>query len=111
MARRLPHKITIGTTSVGVYLLDEYAGIGTIVGVTKVTDTNLPELSADVSDLVRRGAVARLKIAYESSGKRKYARILCDLDKLKTAVSALPGKSFKTGTITSAYFPQQRRLG
>lgn len=112
MAARVPHKVVVGTTSVGVYLLDEYSSIGPLVGVTKVSDTDIPAISGTVSDLVRRGAIARLKIGYEGTGgRRKYAHIICDLDKVKTAVSTLPGKSFKSGTIKSAFFGQRRRLG
>lgn len=112
MPARVPHKIVVGTTSVGVYLLDEYGSINTVVGVTKVSDTDIPAVSGTVSDLVRRGSIARLRIGYElSGGKRKYANIVCDLDKVKSAVSVLPGKSFKSGVIKSAFFAQRRRLG
>lgn len=112
MPAKVPHKIMVGTTGVGVYLSDVYDSIGATVGVSKVSDTDLPAINASVTDLVRRGSVARIRIGYESTaGRRKYANIVCDLEKVKTAISALAGKTYKTGTIKSAFFGQRRRLG
>lgn len=111
MPKMVPHVVTVGSTRVGVFLPDIYTDIATIVGVSKVTDANLPEVTMEVRDLIRKAQVVRLNVSYVLNGKRKLARVICDLSKLKTAVAQLPTKTFRGGDIRSAYLPVQRRLG
>lgn len=111
-----PHKITVGTQQNVVFIPDVYDGIKTIVGVAKIPDSDVGEyLRAEVNDLIKTGRAARIRVGYTAvSGTRtvlKYAQVLCDIDKVKTAMGALPKKSFKGGTIRTAGFSRKRRLG
>jgi hypothetical protein len=107
--KRVPHTITVGAAKVGVILPDEYGGLGTILGVDKLTTSNKPELSSTSNDLVRSGQALKIKVSFAIGTKRRTAYLLCDIDKVKTAVTELVGKSFRGSTIKTAYFPRRAR--
>jgi hypothetical protein len=107
--KRIPHVITVGTSKVGVILPDEYGAIATTVGVTKVSGNNKPELSSSTPDLLKAGQALKIRISYSIGGKRRTSDVLCDIDKAKTAVTELVGKTFREATIITAYFPRRAR--
>jgi hypothetical protein len=113
---KVAHQVdTSGTGKLIMSLPDNvYDGtIGPIVGITKLTGTPPAGSFSETSVAgVRKGLLGSLKISYRvgTSTKSKTARLLCSLEKLDTCTTELPGKSFKTGTITSARFPVRRRL-
>ncbi len=101
--------ITVGTTKVGIILPDTYRGLETILGVTKLTTANKPELSSTSSDLMRSGQALKIRVTYAVGTKRQETDLLCDIDKAKTAVTELVGKTFRGTTIKTAYFPRRAR--
>jgi hypothetical protein len=107
--KRIPHTITVGTSKVGVILPDEYGGLGTVLGVDKLTTSNKPELSSTSNDLVKSGQALKIKVSYAVGTKKKVATLLCDVDKVKTALVELVGKPFRGATIKTAYFPRRAR--
>ena len=104
-----PHVLTVGATKVGVILSDVYAGIETIVGVDKISPTNRPDTSSSAADLLKSGQALRIRIRYVAGTKARTADVLCDVDKAKTAVSELVGKTYRGGAIRSAYFARRAR--
>lgn len=113
---RKPHTILVGATKVAVLLPDVYQSIGAIVGVDAVADgaASGADTSASPSDLLKSGQALRIRIRYTGGvgTPSKTSDVLCDIDKAKTAVTDLVGKTFKTGgLIKSAYFPRRARLG
>ena len=113
--KRVGHVLTVGATKVGVIVSDVYDGngsnIGNVVGVEKITGNNRPDTSNSSSDLLRSGQALRIRISYGEGARARRADILCDIDKAKTAISELPGKTFRNGTIRTAYFARRMRLG
>ncbi|MEG4427071.1 MULTISPECIES: hypothetical protein [unclassified Microcoleus] len=85
--------------------------IGPIVGITPLTG---PPPAGSFSETsvngVRKGLLGSVRISYKVGTKRKSSKLLCSLEKIDTCTAELPGKAFKTGTITGARFPTRRRL-
>ncbi|HEY9711316.1 MAG TPA: hypothetical protein V6D48_24110 [Oculatellaceae cyanobacterium] len=103
----------MGTTKVAVIVSDVYnnngSSIGNTVGVEPVSDANKPDTSSTSSDLLRSGQALKIRVRYNDGAKPRTADVLCDIDKAKTAVAELVGKTFRNGTIRSAYFPRRAR--
>lgn len=79
-----------------------YTGIGSIVGITLVTDEaemNNPRNS--VADLIHAGIVFRLLLASKTSPK-KYFYILCTRDKIAAALDGLVGKTVNNVVVGTA---------
>lgn len=111
-AKRVPHLVGSGANAVVVSLPDVYGQIASTVGVKKL-ESDPPEDASggEVSDLMRGGQALKIRISYKVGTKRKTSDILCAVDKIKTAMPALPSKNFNGGDIIRAYFPRRRRLG
>ena len=113
------HKITIGSeneTVIAVRLRNTYVNngsdIGEAVGITAIEDGALLEATTEVDDLIKNCQAVRMKIRYRVGDARpKIGSIICDVDKAKTARAQLIGKSYRGGTISSAWFPRQMNLG
>lgn len=110
--KRIPHLVGTGGNAVVVSIPDLYDSIGSVVGVAKLTGEPPDGAGGgEVSDLMKNGQAIRIRIAYKIGTKRKTADILCAVDKIKTAIHALPSKTFNGGDVISAFFPRRRRLG
>jgi len=115
MARlpRATYSLKVGTATVLLNLPQVYDDIGTYVGLSKVPGTAPDDASyGQVSDLLRNAQIARLRISYRNAaGKYRTADVICDLDKYKSAIGTLPGKTYRTSKIIDAFIPRRRRLG
>jgi hypothetical protein len=109
MGKKLvPHVISVGGAKVGVMLPDSYDSIKTVVGVEKTSSTNLPDVTADIKNLLRNGQVIRLRIRYKNArGKFTTSDILCDKDKVAGATADLLNKQYNGATILRAYSPMR----
>jgi hypothetical protein len=109
MGKKLvPHIISVGGAKVGVMLPASYDSIKTIVGVEQASSSNLPDVTADIKNLLRNGQVIRLRIRYKNAkGKSATSSILCDKDKVAGAAADLINKQYNGGTILSAYSPMR----
>lgn len=109
------HTIMAGATKVAVILPDIYQEIGSTVGIDQPTGTagSGADTSARPADLLKSGQALKIRVRYLATGSAfgKTSDVLCDIDKAKTAVAELMGKTFKGGTIKSAYFARRARLG
>lgn len=108
--QRVPHTITIGTTKIGIVLPDQYDQLGTILGIDKLTTGNKPELSSTTSDLMKSGQVIKIRVSFSVTNKRRTTDLVCSIDKARTAVTELVGKSFRGTTIKTAYFARRARF-
>jgi hypothetical protein len=107
---KAPHTITVGTTKVGLILPDQYSGLSSVLGIDKVTTGNKPELSSSPSELMRSGQAIKIRVSFAVGTKRRTSDLLCSIDKAKTAVTELVGKSFRGTVIKTAYFKRQARF-
>lgn len=107
---KAPHTLTVGATKVGVILPDQYAGLSSVLGIDKVTTGNKPDLSSSVRDLMRSGQALKIRVSYAVGTRRVTTDLLCAIDKAKTAVTELVGKTIRGSTIKTAYFPQRARF-
>ncbi len=81
---------------------DTYTDIGSIVGITKVTDESLLNNTTNsVAELIRSGVVFRLNVVTKGKPKR-YFYILCARDKIGTALDGVVGKSIKGKVLGAA---------
>jgi translation initiation factor 1 (eIF-1/SUI1) len=110
MVLRSEHTTTVGTDSVALTLPDEYEGISTIVGITKLAATGTADREGSIPELLKQGQIIRIRIGYIVGTRRKYATIICNIDKIKTALGSLKNKAFRGGTIRSAYFARRQTL-
>lgn len=78
-----------------------YVSIGTIVGISKASDTEQNNTRSDVGELIKAGIVFRLNLATKTTPKR-YFHILCTRDKLGTALDGLVGKTINGKTVGAA---------
>jgi hypothetical protein len=99
------HILTSGTTKIGISEPDKYDAIKDIVGVRKAEAADTVDDSATISELKKRGKAVTLA-AIDSD--KKAHRILCAIDKVASAISALKGKSFGGKTIKSVSVPRKR---
>lgn len=111
-AKRVPHLVGTGANAVVVSLPDVYGSIASVVGVAKLEGDPPNDASGgEVSDLMRGGQAIKIRISYKVGTKRKTSDVVCAVDKIKTAIQALPSKNFNGGDVIRAYFPRRRRLG
>ena len=111
-----PYTLKVGSQTVVIQLPKFYDDIATYVGVTKITGTAPADAGkGSVSRLLRDAQIAKVRVSYKKviGGVAKYRTqdIICDLDKFKTALGTLPGKTFRDSKIEDAYIPRRRRLG
>lgn len=114
MVKRIQHTVNVNGVEQSIRLPDLYDKIGNIVGVKKVgTDDQGKYQTGDVDGLLRAGQIIKLTLSIKvtASNKRRRNTIICDLDNVKSAIGALPGKTYNGGEIIDAYFPTRRRLG
>ncbi|WP_445632355.1 hypothetical protein NSTC745_03877 [Nostoc sp. DSM 114161] len=92
-------------------LPDVYDGIGTSMGVLKLTGD--PPAGADKVSLqyaINTGKVFHVAVSYVVNGKRKRSKLICDRSHIGTALS-IKGKTFRGQTITGAVIPSHITLG
>lgn len=79
-----------------------YADIGSIVGITKVTDeTLLNSTTNSIAELIHSGVLFRLNVVTKGKPK-KYFHILCARDKLGTALDGVVGKNVNGKVVGAA---------
>lgn len=112
MATKVPHFLQIGASNskIGVNLPDFYTDIGPVVGVSKLAANDTLDLASTVGALISKGTAAHVYIRYDTGTQIKTGKILCDIDKVSTALPQLIGKQYNGGTIRSASFRRRRRL-
>lgn len=109
---REAHIVGSGSDAVIIALPDVYSNISGAVGVSKLTGDKPDGATGSTVSLAKRsGLVVPIRISYLEGTKRRYTTIICSLDKVKTAISELPGKTYNTFKIKTAYFPRRMRLG
>jgi hypothetical protein len=109
---KVPHIVGSGSSAVIIALPDVYGSIGSAVGVNKLTGARPDGASgATVRSAMRDGSVIKVRISYMEGTKRRTSDILCSVDDIKTALSILPGKTYASQTVKTAYFPRRMRLG
>ena len=107
-----PHKITVGTREFIVSLPDVYTNISNVVGIQEFTGTpSGNETKGSVRSLYAEGRIDRISISVRSGTTTYSFKIWSAADQTVTAIAQLPGKTFRTGTITSATQPARARLG
>lgn len=99
------HILTSGTSKIGISEPDKYEGIKDIVGIKKAAEGDTVDDSATISELKKRGKAITL-IGVDKD--KKQHRILCAIDKVSSAISALKGKSFGGKAINSVSIPRKR---
>jgi hypothetical protein len=99
------HILTSGTSKIGISEPDKYSAIADIVGVKKAEATDTVDDSATISELKKRGKAVTLAAIDKD---KKSHRILCAIDKVASAMSALKGKSFGGKEIKSVSIPRRR---
>lgn len=105
------HVVGSGASAIILELPDNYSGVASLVGVQKLTgDPPDGATGTDIADALHNGLIAKIRISYLENGKRKTGNLICSIDKLKSAIKALRGKTFGGHTIKSAYFPSRRRF-
>lgn len=109
---RETHIVGSGSDAVIISLPDVYSGISSVVGVSKMTGAKPDGATGSTVGLAKKtGLVVPIRICYIEGTKRRYTNIICSLDKVKTALAELPGKTYNTFKIKTAYFPRRMRLG
>ncbi|MBC1236185.1 hypothetical protein [Nostoc sp. 2RC] len=109
---REAHIVGSGSDAVVISLPDVYSNIESVVGVKKLTGDKPDGATGSTVSLAKKsGLVVPIRISYIEGTKRRYTTIICALDKVKTAVAELPGKTYNTFKIKTAYFPRRMRLG
>ena len=116
----IPRKLYLITTPGGarkVKLPNYYDGINAQLGLSDApAGTVAPK--ASTRELLKEGLAVKIRTRRKiSDTKYVVTDVLCDIDQAMTALSALEGKSFGTGStggigsIVSAYFPSRARFG
>ncbi|BAY34175.1 hypothetical protein NIES2107_60800 [Nostoc carneum NIES-2107] len=107
-----PHVVGSGTNAVLLVLPDVYEGIGTSLGVTKVTgDAPAGVPSTTVGRAIAEGLCRKIKVSYIDGTKRKTATLIVSADKAPQARATLTGKTYRTKVIRTAYYPTSITLG
>ncbi|WP_157072168.1 hypothetical protein [Picosynechococcus sp. PCC 73109] len=109
------HVVQLDGENAKIWLPDVYDGIGSAVGITEIT----PEQAADitnsmgVSEGLKDGQLVRLRLTVRdaTTGRSKSARVLCSVTEVRTAISRLPGLTYRGNAVRSAGVPRRRRLG
>lgn len=102
---------TVGTQRIGIRLPATYETLAPALGLEIAGEGNPPDLSGDVPGLLKSGVLIRIHISYGTLLNRKIARLLCEREKLGTALSSLPRTNYKGQPIMTAYIPRNSRLG
>lgn len=109
---KVPHVVGTGSNAVIIALPDVYGSIGSSVGVNKLTgDRPAGASSATVKSAMKDGSAIKVRISYMEGTKRRTSDILCSVEDIKVALPLLPGKTYSSQTIKTAYFPRRMRLG
>jgi hypothetical protein len=114
MARlpRVTHTLKVGTSVVAVKLPEVYDNILADVGLAKPAIVPADASHGSISALLRDAQIARIRVSYRNgAGKYRTADIVCDLEKYKTALGTLPGKTYRGFKIIDAFIARRRRLG
>jgi len=105
------HKLTLGgsvdggATKVYYCLLrpETYTSIGSIVGITKVTDeAELNNAKTSVAELIGAGVAFRLQVDGKIGGRRRSFNLLCARDRIGTAMDGLKGKTVNSVVVGAA---------
>lgn len=119
MARleKSPYSIQVGSETRIVQLNESsYKDIAQYVGLRAIAG-KAPDGAkhGNVSQLLLDGQIAKVRISYiktvGNTQRYRTADIICDLDNYKTAIGILPGKTYRSSKIISAFIPRRRKLG
>lgn len=114
---RKNYVISAGGAQFLVKLPSTYDSINTLVGLTSAPDNSTALSVKDVKFLYANGLATKIRITRKVGTRYLSTNILCDLEKLPSALAGLEGKQFGAGTtagageIISAGFGSRRRLG
>lgn len=112
MAINYVHWIQTGTSGkTGFLTADIYQSIGADVGITKLASADKVDNVVRIGDAIRQGLMMRLRVRYTTGTETKSCTILCDIDKVPSAIAALITRPFKTGEIRSVAIMRRRRRG
>jgi hypothetical protein len=107
-----PHVVGSGTNAVILVLPDVYDGLGTSLGVTKISgDPPAGVPSTTVGRAIAEGICRKVKVSYIDGTKRKTATLIVSSDKAPQARATLTGKTYRTKAIRTAYYPTRITLG
>ena len=119
MVQRM-HLVEIDGVTSSVKLADVYnatgSDIGGVIGISRINnDTNVPANTRplDLNSAIANGLMVRLNLRYSSTGgtgRTKYGKIVCPIDKAYTAVTQLEGRQYRGGTVTNVSVPQRARF-
>lgn len=108
------HKVVLDGEDAKIWLPDLYEGVGTALGITKITNDEAGTIknTISVSEGLKAGQIVRLRLSVrEALGKTKSARVLCSITEVRTAVANVVGKTYRGNQVRSAGIPRRRRLG
>lgn len=111
MAATTTFVTTVGSQRVGIRLPATYDGLAASLGLEKATDATPVDLPGDVPGLLKVGVLTRIAISYGTTTNRKIARLVCERNKVGTALASLPKTTYKGFPILTAYIPRNSRLG
>ncbi|MCC5641101.1 hypothetical protein LC593_35830 [Nostoc sp. CHAB 5844] len=107
-----PHVVGSGTNAVILVLPDVYDGLGTALGVTKLTgDPPAGVPSTTVGRAIAEGLVRKIKVSFIQNLKRKTATLIVATEKSTQARATLTGQSYRSNLIKTAYYPTHITLG